>query len=565
MKLSRVGYTGTDGSRRASKRWYARVRFRGTSYRVRGFTDRGATEELQRKLERLAAQRVAGELPDAALLRWIENLPSDLQDRLQAIGLLDARRLAAAKALFDPRSDDERQARPDALPNHVDDYRASLAAKGNTAQHVTTVAVRVRRLFDEAGFRFWSDVTGQAVQATLHRWRESGTAAQTLNHYLVNAKSFGRWMVRERRASESPLDHLQGLNVRAARKRLRRALTIDEARRLLEATAQGGARYGMSGPERALVYRLAIETGLRSSELSSLTRGSFSFGVTPPTVTVEARHSKRRRQDTVPLRADLMRDVEAFLRGQRPSDRAFAMPSRYRMAGIVRADLATAGIESEDESGRVLDFHSLRHTFCTNLARSGVHPKTAQALARHSTVELTLGLYSHVSLDDEAEAVAKLPNLLAASTFLLAATGTTGATDEMRRGSLPRCLPSSPGAQKYAAVPDGTNVPPTKNTAASVQTCENCQGELAEAEGFEPSKACALPVFKTGDGRASEATQGTGSETTCDEGAASGRSALATPHATSTPDDAELQAVLAAWPTLSLDVRRALVAIVGVR
>ncbi|MFH5804676.1 hypothetical protein [Alienimonas sp. DA493] len=35
-----------------------------------------------------------------------------------------------------------------------------------------------------------------------------------------------------------------------------------------------------------------------------------------------------------------------------------------------------------DAAGRVLDFHALRHTFVTNLARSGVHPKHAQALAR---------------------------------------------------------------------------------------------------------------------------------------------------------------------------------------
>ena len=39
-------------------------------------------------------------------------------------------------------------------------------------------------------------------------------------------------------------------------------------------------------------------------------------------------------------------------------------------------------------------FHALRHTFITNLARSGVHPKTAQSLARHSTITLTMDRYS---------------------------------------------------------------------------------------------------------------------------------------------------------------------------
>lgn len=49
-----------------------------------------------------------------------------------------------------------------------------------------------------------------------------------------------------------------------------------------------------------------------------------------------------------------------------------------------------------DEAGQVVDFHGLRHTFITLPARSGVHPTTMQAMARHSDPRLTLGRYSHV-------------------------------------------------------------------------------------------------------------------------------------------------------------------------
>jgi hypothetical protein len=55
-----------------------------------------------------------------------------------------------------------------------------------------------------------------------------------------------------------------------------------------------------------------------------------------------------------------------------------------------------------------VDFHCLRHTFITMLARSGVHPKTAQRLARHSTMELTMAFYTHIGLDQEASAVEAL-------------------------------------------------------------------------------------------------------------------------------------------------------------
>jgi hypothetical protein len=36
------------------------------------------------------------------------------------------------------------------------------------------------------------------------------------------------------------------------------------------------------------------------------------------------------------------------------------------------------------------DLYALRHTFISNLAAGGVHPKTAQGLARHSTITLTM-------------------------------------------------------------------------------------------------------------------------------------------------------------------------------
>jgi len=61
----------------------------------------------------------------------------------------------------------------------------------------------------------------------------------------------------------------------------------------------------------------------------------------------------------------------------------------------------------------VADFHSLRHTFISNLARGGVHPKVAQSLARHSTITLTMDRYSHTLVGEHADALAVLPDLSA--------------------------------------------------------------------------------------------------------------------------------------------------------
>ena len=96
---------------------------------------------------------------------------------------------------------------------------------------------------------------------------------------------------------------------------------------------------------------------------------------------------------------------------------------------MLRVDLCAAGIPYRDDQGRVLDFHALRGCYVTMLQRSGVHPKLAQELARHSDIRLTMQVYTHLRLHDLAGAVESLPRLLPSPNEAqpLAATGTEGA------------------------------------------------------------------------------------------------------------------------------------------
>jgi integrase len=82
-----------------------------------------------------------------------------------------------------------------------------------------------------------------------------------------------------------------------------------------------------------------------------------------------------------------------------------------KSAKMLRQDLTDAGISPVDEQGRVVDFHGQRMTFITGLARAGVPISTAQKLARHSDVNLTLGTYTHLEMSELAGAVGKLPKL----------------------------------------------------------------------------------------------------------------------------------------------------------
>src|SRR5262249_28284764 len=100
-----------------------------------------------------------------------------------------------------------------------------------------------------------------------------------------------------------------------------------------------------------------------------------------------------------------------------------------------------AGIAYRDDAGLVADFHALRHTFITNLANGGAHPKTAQALARHSTITLTMDRYSHTLVEEQSAALAALPDLSRPARQEARATGTDGARSlDSRRNVLASCL-----------------------------------------------------------------------------------------------------------------------------
>jgi hypothetical protein len=99
-------------------------------------------------------------------------------------------------------------------------------------------------------------------------------------------------------------------------------------------------------------------------------------------------------------------------------------------SAMIQEDLEAAGIAHKDETGRFIDFHSLRHTTGTLLAAAGVHPRTAQNLLRHSDIRLTMGIYTHVLNGGESQAVESLPDLSQPSrqSQQARATGTDGKT-----------------------------------------------------------------------------------------------------------------------------------------
>ncbi len=90
---------------------------------------------------------------------------------------------------------------------------------------------------------------------------------------------------------------------------------------------------------------------------------------------------------------------------------------------LFKKDLAAAGIPFMDALGRQADFHSLRHTFGTNLSRAGVLPRVAMELMRHSDLRLTMKGYTDATLLPAADGIDRLPSLIKLGPHNLGANG----------------------------------------------------------------------------------------------------------------------------------------------
>jgi integrase len=364
-----------------SRKWYFQYKdSEGVWRRKAGYTDKDATAQLAAQMERSAERQEAG------------------------------------------LADVYKKGKSETLKSHLDGFRRYLQAKGNTEKHITLTCGRVTKTIDGCGFVRWRDIKPDKLRDWLNEQRTADKMGiKTRNHYLSAFKEFCNWLVRDGHTPSNPVAFLQALNAKADVRRQRRALTAEEFAALVDAAASGPPVQAMTGSDRAMLYILAAWTGYRRQELASLTRSSFRLSSKPPTVTVTAAYSKRRWQDVIPLHpevADRLKDWLATKADLAAAEPVFNLTAPggglRRTSKMMKEDLERARaawiegakknkkerkrreesdyLQYQDEQGLYADFHANRHTFISNLAKSGVSPKVAQTMARHSDINLTMNV-----------------------------------------------------------------------------------------------------------------------------------------------------------------------------
>ena len=217
------------------------------------------------------------------------------------------------------------------------------------------------------------------------------------------------------------VDEIDRLLAAARERPLREALTIrtgkNKGQRIANVRSEVRERLILLGRERALIYSTLIYTGLRKSELASLTLAQAVLEEETAYLIVRAGDEKAKRGAELPLYPELASALRSWVH-DREKRHGGPLPRQTPLFTVPRGldrifnrDLELAGIEKRDSLNRVADAHCLRHTHASLLAKVGVSPTVAQKSMRHSDVRLTMGVYTHLEMDDVRQAVSLLPRI----------------------------------------------------------------------------------------------------------------------------------------------------------
>ena len=299
----------------------------------------------------------------------------------------------------------------DYLERWLSDSLKPLVAAGKMAHstYVRYVGIVDKHISPTIGRKKLRDLTRTEVRA-LYSARGENLSPRSVDYIHVTLQKALSQAVRD---DLIPRNVAEGERPRSSRNREEiKALSSEQARALLS-SARGGRNEAL--------YIVAVHTGLRQGELLGLkwtdldldgrrlsvrralkvTDHGLDFGPTknkasrrsvPLSKTaVTALRAHRTRQNEERLRlGDLWQDFDLVFpnRVGKPLDHNNLYYRDYKKL-LQRAGLGDEGFT----------FHSLRHTFATELFHQGRRPKIIQSLLGHSSIVQTMDTYSHL-LDD---------------------------------------------------------------------------------------------------------------------------------------------------------------------
>lgn len=353
--------------RRRSKRhhpYLIAVTVNGHRQVTAGSTDFDDTREIAERLSRLA-QRIENQISD----------PSELRQEIQ---------------------------RRKPLTGHLNAYEKHLKSSGMTDKHSLQMRLYAEESLEQ--FATVDDIVASEVQSKVWGMKLS---AVTKNRRLYAVRSFLEWGAGDDRWPKKVVERVKLARLTQTKTKPRRVITLDELVRLIQVAESGVPVAGVSGVQRALMYRTLVSTGLRFGELTRLRSEHLSLA--DEGFDIPASLTKNRKRAFISLPKNLLHEIIALsikfynpATQEKPDSRIFPV-QKFNPDRLLKHDLEKAGIPRTTERG-VFDFHSLRHMTATLLAATGAQPKVIQSHMRHGSIKLTLDTYGHLFDKDRLRA-----------------------------------------------------------------------------------------------------------------------------------------------------------------
>jgi site-specific recombinase XerD len=286
----------------------------------------------------------------------------------------------------------------DASPHTVASYRDAICLLLRFAQRRTGKAPHQLAI---------DDLDAPLIGAFLHHLEtERGVGVRTRNARLTAIRSvFGFAAYRHPEHAEV-IQRVLAIPPKRTDRALVTYLTDTEMQALLAAPDRA-TRIGRR--DHALLL-LALETGLRVSELTAMTCGAVHLG----TGAHMRCHGKGRKERITPLRRQTREALQTWLteRAGAPNDPLFTGPkggplSRDAIRRLVDRHVATATAYCPSLAAKQVTPHTLRHSCAMNLRRHGVDAATIALWLGHEDVRTTYGVYMHADLTIKEQALAR--------------------------------------------------------------------------------------------------------------------------------------------------------------
>lgn len=315
------------------------------------------------------------------------------------------------------------------IAEHIDEFKASLETLGRSAKHVHETMRAINTIIETESWVRLSDLALEGCDRDAKAQRKTGASNRTIEKRFIAIKQFSKWAFESGRLQSHPLAGLKKPSPEVDRHRTRRMLLPDEWKYLRKAILSADVAFQtLTAADRVLIYEIAIQTGLRASEIRVLTPGKLHLSQKPPFILVPSRSTKNKKPARQYIGRKLASDLQSHAETRTNGYTLFDWPKHLRTAEAAVEDLGRARQSWIDEAegrerkkreqgeflseingeGEQFDFHALRHTCGAWLAMAGEHPGVIQKVMRHSTVTLTMDRYGHLFPASESDAITRM-------------------------------------------------------------------------------------------------------------------------------------------------------------